>query len=197
VLDLDDVSLGNLVLFAARADYCVHIHSLKRKNGLFRRAFEDTRGNMPPPYVFKYTDDFEFPLPPERMWGVLEHHERYERWWSWMRELRVEGTPLEPGCVIAFAVVAPIPFKMHLQVQVVEANPPAYLSVRVRGDLEGTGSLRFRADGPGSITTVEWDVEVRQRAMRRSTYVARPLLKWAHDRAVASGVNGFRRGCGG
>ena len=148
---------------------------------------------MSPPYVFTYRDEFAFPLDPGHMWSILEHHERYESWWSWMRELRVEGVPLEPGCVISFAVVAPIPFKMRLRVSVIEADPPHRLAVRVGGDLAGTGTLAFSDEAGGCKATVEWDVEVKQAAMRRSAYVARPLLKWAHDRAVASGVAGFRR----
>jgi uncharacterized protein YndB with AHSA1/START domain len=148
---------------------------------------------MSPPYVFTYTDEFAFPLEPGRIWSVLEHHERYEMWWSWMRELQVDGVPLEPGSIISFAVVAPIPFKMHLSVEVVEADPPHRLAVRVGGDLEGTGVLTFKEQAGECRATVTWDVEVRQPAMRRSSYVARPVLKWAHDRAVASGVAGFRR----
>lgn len=148
---------------------------------------------MSPPYAFPYRGEFTFPLDSGRMWSILEHHDRYETWWSWMRRLRVDGDPLEPGCVISFAVVAPIPFKMHLRLEVVEAAPPNRLVVNVRGDLEGQASVTFDDVGGECRTLVAWDVEVKQPAMRRSSYVARPVLKWGHDRAVASGVAGFRR----
>lgn len=147
---------------------------------------------MSAPYVFTYRGEFTFPLGPGRIWSILQRPERYETWWSWMRELEVEGNPLEPGSVISFAVVAPIPFKMHIRLEVVEADPPNRLVVAVRGDLAGTGSLLLD-EAEGSTAAVEWDVEINPPAMRRTSYVARPVLKWAHDRAVASGVAGFRR----
>ncbi len=148
---------------------------------------------MSAPYVFPYRGEFTFPLGPGRIWSILQRHERYETWWSWMRELEVDGNPLEPGCVISFAVVAPIPFKMRLRLEVVESDTPNRLTVAVRGDLAGTGSLILDEGAEGCNTVVEWDVEINQPAMRRTSYVARPVLKWAHDRAIASGVAGFRR----
>jgi hypothetical protein len=67
------------------------------------------------------------------------------------------------------------------------------MDARIRGDLEGVGSLVARPRDEGSSVEVAWDVEMMQRPMRLANRMAHPLLQWGHDRVVELTVAGFRR----
>jgi hypothetical protein len=82
---------------------------------------------------------------------------------------------------------------MRIEVELVRCEPPRRMDARIRGDLEGVGSLEARPREEGSSVEVAWDVEMMQRPMRLANRMAHPLLQWGHDRVVELTVAGFRR----
>jgi uncharacterized protein YndB with AHSA1/START domain len=142
--------------------------------------------------VFEYLGTFDFALSPEEMWDALEHTERFEAWWGWLREFRLEGNRLAPGSVLHGLVSPPVPYQMKVQVFIDEAVRPSLVEATVRGDLRGTARLQLRAEGPGARVEARWTVEMMQRPMRVAARVAHPLLRWGHDRVVEATVAGFR-----
>lgn len=143
--------------------------------------------------VFTYRGTFELPTEPNRTWGILEQTHHYESWWPWMRDLKVRGKPFEAGTSFSFAVVAPIPFKMRLEVEISEAREPEQIVAEIKGDLAGEASISFEtATGGGTVSTIEWKVEVVKPRMRAAARVARPLLLWGQNWAVEVALRGFR-----
>jgi uncharacterized protein YndB with AHSA1/START domain len=145
-------------------------------------------------HVFAYRGSFEFPAAPGQTWDMLEQTHHYENWWPWMRDLRVRGEPLTNGTCFSFTVVAPIPFKMHLEVEISDSREPEHINAVIRGDLAGRASMSFEpsADG-GTASDIEWTVEVVEPRMRAAAPVIRPLLLWGQNWAVEMGLRGFRR----
>lgn len=145
------------------------------------------------PHVIEYEGRFSFPVSPEEVWSAVEHFERFETWWGWLRELRVEGPGLVAGSVLHGVVAPPLPYRMRLRVEVVAADPPRTIDALVHGDLVGRARLLLEPEGDGTRASVAWTIEMMQRPMRAAARVASPVLRWGHDRVVDATVAGFRR----
>ncbi len=153
---------------------------------------------MTGPYDMPYRGTFEMPLPPAELWRRLEWFDRYPDWWGWLREFRADGEGLTAGTVLRGTVHPPVPYAMRVRVTFVECRPHTYIAADVDGDLRGPAELWLdEQGGEGCRVTVAWQVEMLQRRMRLATRVARPMLRWGHDRVVESTVRGFRRRLGG
>jgi carbon monoxide dehydrogenase subunit G len=143
--------------------------------------------------VFEYAGRFGFPVPPEQVWSALEQVDRFERWWGWLSELRVEGSGLVAGTVLHGVVAPPVPYRMRLRVVLVACDRPRSIEALVQGDLVGHARLELTPEGDGSRVSVAWTVEMMRPAMRVAARVGGPLLRWGHDRVVDATVAGFRR----
>jgi hypothetical protein len=147
--------------------------------------------------IIDYRDEFRFAVPPDQVWAGLEHVDRFEEWWGWLRNLHLEGRGLRPGSVLTGMVSPPLPYRMWIRVVLEECVPPAVIGGAVHGDLEGRARLMFAPDGGGTRASVAWTIEMTQPSMRMVAQVAAPLLRWGHDRVVESTVAEFDRRLGG
>jgi Uncharacterized conserved protein len=145
------------------------------------------------PYVLEYEGRFSFPDPPQDVWSAVEHVERFETWWGWLGEFRVEGPGLAPGSVLHGVVAPPLPYRMRLRVVLLDCVPHERIDAAVEGDLVGRARLVLEPEGAGTRASVAWEIEMMQRPMRMAARVASPLLRWGHDRVVDATVAGFRR----
>ncbi len=143
--------------------------------------------------MIAYRGTFDFDLPPEGMWDALEHSERFEGWWGWLREFRIDGPGLQAGSVLRGLVSPPVPYEMRIRVVLDRCTRPEQIDATVGGDLEGTAHLVLAPLGAGTRAEVAWTVEMKQRPMRIAARFASPLLRWGHDRVVEATVHGFRR----
>ena len=145
------------------------------------------------PYVIDYRGSFDFPVTPAVVWRSIEHGERFETWWAWLREFRLEGGRLVPGAVLRGVVVPPVPYTMRVRVEIGACEPPRRIEATVHGDIEGSAQLALDALGGGTRAEVSWVIEMKARAMRVAARVAHPVLRWGHDRVVEATVDGYRR----
>ncbi len=143
--------------------------------------------------MIDYRGSFDFELPPEAMWDVLEHTERFESWWGWLHELRRDGGTLQAGSGLYGVVSPPVPYEMRVRVVLDRCVRPERIDAHVEGDLEGSAGLLLEPRGDGSRATVSWTIEMKQRPMRLAARLAPPLMRWGHDRVVEATVQGFRR----
>jgi carbon monoxide dehydrogenase subunit G len=143
--------------------------------------------------VIQYEGAFRLPVPPEDVWTTIERVDRYEAWWSWLSDFRLDGGGLRTGAVLSGVVVPPLPYRMRLRIDLEECERPSQIRAAVHGDLEGGALLLLDPDGGGTMARVVWTIEMMQRPMRLAARVAYPLLRWGHDRVVETTVNSFRR----
>jgi uncharacterized protein YndB with AHSA1/START domain len=148
---------------------------------------------VPASHVIDYRDVFQLAVPPAQLWAAIERVDRFEDWWGWLREVRLEGAGLCPGSVLSGVVSPPLPYRMHVRVVLEECVPPQVIGGAVHGDLEGEARLTFVPDGEGTRASVAWTIEMTQPTMRLAARVAAPLLRWGHDRVVESTVTEFER----
>jgi uncharacterized protein YndB with AHSA1/START domain len=143
--------------------------------------------------VIVYQRGFAFDLAPDRLWDRIGEVDQFERWWPWLTDLRIEGNGLSAGSVLHGTVTPPLPYRMRLDVVLVECHRPRAIDAAISGDLTGEARLRTRPEGDGTWAEVAWEVEMRQPAMRIASRIGRPLLQRGHDRVVEVTVAGFRR----
>ena len=84
---------------------------------------------------------------------MLQHMERFESWWGWLTEFRVDGPGLQAGSVLQGVVVPPLPYRIRVQIELLECVRPERIDAAVHGDLEGRAQLaprpgRRRQPGP-------------------------------------------------
>jgi hypothetical protein len=170
--------------------------------------------------VIDYRGGFDFDVAPEIMWRSIEHAERFEGWWSWLAEFRLEGPGLVDGAVLHGVVSPPVPYAMRIRVVLDRCVAPTSIDATVHGDLEGDAHLVLepttRGTHGGALTggrewftvgrflgpnisghyrryPVSWTVEMTQRAMRLAARVAHPVMRWGHDRVIEATVLSYRR----
>jgi hypothetical protein len=143
--------------------------------------------------VITYRHGFHFDLAPAPLWDRLGAVDEFEEWWPWLTDLSLDGDGLVSGSVLSGAVSPPLPYRMRVEVELVDCTRPSSIDAVVRGDLTGAAELRVRPEGEGSWAEVAWAMEMRQPVMRLADRLGHPLLQWGHDRVVESTVAGFRR----
>jgi len=130
-------------------------------------------------------------VPPSQLWEALSRTHRYRTWWPWLR--RLDGSGLQPGTTTDCEVRAPLPYSLRFRVQIVEVVPLERIATVVSGDIAGPARLEMAAHPSGASVRLAWTVELRDPVLRPAAVVGRPVMQWAHDRVVASGVEQFRR----
>lgn len=141
------------------------------------------------PFTFNRT--FVFPVPPERLWATLSDTGQWVGWWPWLR--RLDGDGLVEGGRSHCVVRAPLPYTLRFSVEVRRLVAGRLVDAWVSGDLEGPARLEVDAHPEGARAQLAWDVEVRQRLLRRLPAVSRPLMEWGHNWVVEVGLDQFRR----
>jgi hypothetical protein len=86
-----------------------------------------------------------------------------------------------------------VPYALRLDIEVERAEPPFVVETYVRGDLDGPARLELASSGDASTARLSWELELRDRMLRQLARVARPVMEWAHDRVVLTGVEQFRQ----
>jgi hypothetical protein len=144
-------------------------------------------------YVIDYDGTFTFPVPAAELWATIGQFDCFPSWWSWIREFSVEGSGLHHGTSLHGVVAPPLPYRMRLDVVLDECVPEQRLTARVFGDLEGPAQLTFEGDETETRVHAAWTIEMMQRPMRIAARIAKPVLRWGHDRVVDATVDSFRR----
>ncbi len=127
------------------------------------------------------------------MWEIVQEVDRFETWWPWLEDFRLEGESLDKGAVLSGVVAPPLPYRMRIEVELLRCDPPNNIEALIHGDLEGEASIEMTPHGSGTTVEVAWNVEMMQRPMRLADRFTHPLLQWGHDRVVEVTVAAFRR----
>jgi uncharacterized protein YndB with AHSA1/START domain len=140
-----------------------------------------------------YQRAFSLTAPPEQVWQAIGQIDRFQQWWEWLSELRLDGPGLQQGTVLTGVISPPLPYRMHVCLVFERCVPPLLIDSTVHGDLEGVARLRLERELDGTRASVAWTFEMMQPAMRVAALVASPVLRWGHDRVVEATVAEFHR----
>ena len=141
--------------------------------------------------AFDYDRRFEFAVSPETFWATVSRTELYPTWWSWLRKFESDG--LRDGSHTGCVIQAPLPYALRVGIDVERVVPPERVESRVSGDLEGPARLEITPTSSGCAARLVWSLELREPWLARIARFTRPVLTWAHDRVISSGVHQFER----
>ena len=132
---------------------------------------------------FAFRDSWEIDAPPARVHAVLVDLEHYPAWWP--QVVAVASLGPDDARVLCRSV---LPYTLDLVLHAV-SRAPGRLEVAVSGHLDG--SVRFALTAVPAGTRLDFEQEVRVRGwLGASANLARPVLRWNHDRMM----HGCRRG---
>jgi carbon monoxide dehydrogenase subunit G len=132
-------------------------------------------------------------LDPVALWPELIDVHRFEKWWSWLRDAHLEPDEVVAGSVLTFAIVSPLPYKLHCRVEFVEVVPEESIQTIVSGDLKGWATLDIEPVEEGSAVLLRWELEPTQAPVRVLVRIARPLIVRTKDWAIDIALRSFRR----
>ena len=142
--------------------------------------------------AFVYDKTFSFEVSRDSLWDALNDTERFPEWWPWLRSFDATGSKLAPGTIAHCAVRAPLPYTLEFAVRVVDVVAGESIDTVVSGDLAGPARLVVAGDDGQSSARLTWSVQLQLPFLSAASRVARPVLLWAHDRVVSTGVEQFR-----
>jgi hypothetical protein len=142
---------------------------------------------MPTPFTFDRSWVFDVPV--ERLWAAVADTSRFPEWFPWLDE--ADLGPLEEGSTAHFTVNPPLPYKLHLRVDVRRVVPESLVEGEVHGDVAGPARLEVAAHPAGSTARLVWSLRVCRPMLRGAERVARPLMLWGHDAVVSRGLDRF------
>jgi hypothetical protein len=134
---------------------------------------------------FTFGGSWLVPAPPDRVHAVLVDLEHYPEWWRQVRAVaKIDDDRARVLCR------STLPYTLDL-VLTAEERGPALLQTRLDGDLTGWVRWRIGSDPAGTRLDLEQEVAVTGRFMALAAAVARPPLRWNHERMMTGCLAGL------
>ncbi|HEX7522181.1 MAG TPA: SRPBCC family protein [Acidimicrobiia bacterium] len=140
---------------------------------------------------FATDGSWEFAVTPDEFWATVERTDMYTEWWSWLREFECDG--LFEGALAKCLIRAPLPYSLDLSIAVIECAPAEFIMTRISGDLDGDARLEITPADDGCSVRLMFALEVQDNVLRQLARFARPMMVWAHDRVIDTGLREFER----
>ena len=156
------------------------------------RALRSVTGVPSSVYVIEYDGRFIFPVPTPELWAAMADFDCFSLWWSWLREFSVEGNGLQHGTVLHGVVAPRCPTARGSMSYSTSACPNGASRRSCVGISRARRSSPFDGGNAETRAHAVWTIEMMQRPMRVAARLAKPLLRWGHDRVVDATVDGFR-----
>jgi hypothetical protein len=138
-------------------------------------------------HTFSFDSTWQTPHGAARVHAALEDVEHYPEWWPQVVACLKTGE--DEGVVLCRSS---LPYTLELHVSLLRRTPEV-LESRVTGDLDGWVRWRVEPEGEGSQVHFEQEVAVRGALLGLASYVARPALRWNHERMLAGARSGLAR----
>lgn len=138
-------------------------------------------------YVFRSTWRIE--ADPDLVYATLADVPGYPLWWPQVHAAtQLDDVSGELRCrsMLPYDLV----FVARREVQDAERS---ILRATLDGDLAGTSQWEITSDGTGTFAVFDEDVVVRKALIRLVGPLARPALRYNHDRMMRNGQRGLRR----
>jgi carbon monoxide dehydrogenase subunit G len=134
---------------------------------------------------FAFRDSWQVDAPVPAVHDVLLDLERYPDWWP--QVVAVASLGPDDARVLCRST---LPYTLDLVLHASNRSA-GLLEVDVSGDL--AGSVRFALTPVDGGTRLDFSQEVRvDGLLGAASYVARPVLRWNHDRMMAGCIAGLR-----
>jgi hypothetical protein len=138
---------------------------------------------------YHLTTEWWFEGTAAEIYDLLSNTDAMRRWW---RAILVGLEEIDPGDdegmgkVVQMHVRAALPYTLHWQFRVREANRPCGFSIDASGDLNGRGTWTLTQEGPWVHVHYDWRVRADAWYLRSFSFALKPLFatnhRWAMQR---------------
>lgn len=144
---------------------------------------------------FDLVSHWRIAAPVEAVWGALTDPQAWPRWWPHVRDVQTlrEGDLDGLGAVRRIEWVTRLPYRIVIEVEVVELHRHVRLRGRSSGELRGEGIWLLRPDGEGTTVTYVWRVVLAKTWMRSLAPLLAPVFRWNHAGVMRAGGAGLQR----
>jgi hypothetical protein len=144
---------------------------------------------------YTFVDRWTVRAPIQQVYETISDARTYPSWWPVYASVEplVEMPPPHIGSTVRLIVKSVLGYRLALEVELVEATPPARFMTVTRGNLEGTGEWVLVQQGDTTTATWTWIVASRHRLLNLLEPVAKPLFAWSHRDASRKGARGLRQ----
>jgi len=138
---------------------------------------------------YAFHTEWHLAASPDDVYAALHDVPSYPQWWPQVRSVRaLDEVTGELRCR------SMLPYDLVFVVsREIEDPTDRVLAARQTGDLEGTSRWTITEDGDGTTAVFDEDVVVRKALVRAAGVIARPALRFNHDRMMHDGERGLRR----
>jgi carbon monoxide dehydrogenase subunit G len=136
--------------------------------------------------TFAFDGSWRIAAPPAAVHDRLVDLERYPSWWP--QVVAVASLGPDDARVLCRSV---LPYTLDLVLHAVNRSPEL-LEVGVSGDLSGTVCFALTPVTGGTRLDLAQEVDVAG-LLGLASYLARPALRWNHQRMMAGCIAGLRR----
>jgi hypothetical protein len=146
--------------------------------------------STPASAAYHFTTRWRVQSTPAEVYGIIDDPANLPRWWPavYLETRQVAaGDAKGLGKVFDLHTKGWLPYTLRWQMTTVENTPPRRLVLEARGDLVGRGVWTFTADAPWVDITFDWQVSLAKPALRRLSFLLRPVLAANHRWAMAVG----------
>ncbi|MBA3781927.1 MAG: polyketide cyclase [Nocardioides sp.] len=137
--------------------------------------------------TFEFSEDWWLPYPRADVAGVLLDLAMYPTWWP--QVVAVASLGPDDARVLCRSM---LPYTLDLVLHA-ESRDDHVLETLVAGDLSGVARWRLLDEGPGTRMLFEQEVRVVGRWQALGAALARPAVRWNHQRMMAGCRAGLSR----
>ncbi len=150
------------------------------------------------PRHFDLVSHWRLEAPVEQVWSALTDPAGWPVWWPYVRQVQTlrEGGADGVGGVRRIDWSTRLPYRLCIDVEVIESVRHQRLRGRSSGQLDGEGLWLLRAEDGGTAVTYVWRVRLVKRWMRWLAPLMAPVFRWNHDAVMRSGEAGLQRWLG-
>ncbi len=144
---------------------------------------------------YRFVDHWEIRAPIEQVYRYVSDPATYSEWWSVYSDVKIveQGAENGVGGKARLIVRSFLGYRLKIEVETIEADPPSRLRAISRGNLEGTAQWDFEQNGDSTHATFTWLIETRHPLLNLLEPIAKPLFAFSHDYASRKGRDGLKR----
>ncbi|MBN9484336.1 MAG: SRPBCC family protein [Bacteroidetes bacterium] len=138
---------------------------------------------------YSFVTTWRLKTPLQSAWNAIYLSEQWPQWWD--RVISVQeiekGDEQGIGSIRIYKLRSPMLYTLSFRMQLTDRVEYKLLSGIATGDLVGTGSWQFEADG--EITTIRcyWDVTTSISWMNKLSFLLKPIFKLNHSIVMKQG----------
>lgn len=144
---------------------------------------------------YEFVDDWYVRAPIAEVFRHIADPRTFPRWWPAYSAIEIlPGTePPAAGSRSRLTVRSPFGYRLRLDVETIESEPPRRCLTVSRGDLAGTGLWELEERDGATHARWTWIVESNHPLLNALEPVAKKLFEWSHRYVSGQGHRGLKR----